>query len=82
MTNESQMAREYLEKGKLDEWRVIDCHTHYGPHYAIYMPEGGYAEAMIRYMDQAGGCLSACAPHAGLFGAPDGNEVMAEVAAT
>ena len=79
MGNESQLARAYLENGKVDDCPVIDCHAHHGPHNAIYMPNRGFAESMIRYMDRCGVRLAVCAPHAGLFGSPDGNAVMARV---
>jgi len=79
VTNDSPLAAEFLSQGRAADCAVIDCHAHYGPHNAIYMPGRGEAEMMMRCMDQCGVRLAICAPHEALFGSPEGNALMARV---
>ncbi|WP_141504743.1 amidohydrolase family protein [Paenibacillus luteus] len=72
MTNQSQLAKEFVETGRLSSLPFIDMHTHMGPFYGTYLPEASL-ESMIRTMDRENIEWIISAPHSALFDPLEGN---------
>ncbi|MBP1990945.1 amidohydrolase family protein [Paenibacillus eucommiae] len=72
MTNKSQLAKEFVETGRLSSISVIDMHTHMGPFYGTYLPEA-HLETMMQTMDRENIEWIISAPHSALFDPIGGN---------
>jgi len=72
MKNRSQLAREFVEQGRLSSIPIIDMHTHMGPFYGTYLPEASL-EAMLATMDREHIDWIISAPHSALFDPVGGN---------
>jgi len=80
MTNTSQLAKEFVETGRLSSISIIDMHTHMGAFYGTYLPEANLA-AMIETMDRENITSIISAPHSALFDPIGGNtEIRAAMA--
>ena len=66
MKNPSKLAQEFMEKGRIESFSVIDAHTHMGAYYgfSIFRPD---AKDMIKSMDKYGIEFAISAPHSCLF---------------
>jgi len=76
--NPSELAKEFMAKGRADSCPVIDMHGHLGPYQGIYFPNPS-PEAMMRTMDRAGVRMVVSSSHAALIDPKRGNRLMAEV---
>ncbi|MFC5404258.1 amidohydrolase family protein [Cohnella soli] len=72
MTNQSQLAREFVETGRLSSVSFIDMHTHMGAFYGTYLPEAKL-ETMIQTMERENIEKIISAPHSALFDPIGGN---------
>ncbi|BBI32885.1 metal-dependent hydrolase [Cohnella abietis] len=72
MTNKSQLAREFVETGRLSSVSIIDMHTHMGAFYGTYLPEAKL-ETMIQTMERENIEWIISAPHSALFDPIGGN---------
>ena len=77
MIADTQLAREFWEKGRSDACPVIDVHGHMGPFYGIYLPDAS-TDAMVRSMDRAGVKLLCFAHHHALMDVSVGNAATVE----
>ena len=66
MIGDSELAREFWERGKSESCPIYDMHGHMGAHGAIYMPRPD-ADDMVRTMDECGVRMLVFAHHASLF---------------
>ena len=78
MTNDSRIAREFVEAGLSASCPVIDSHGHFGPYQGIYFPTTT-AEEMIASMDRAGVRMIVCSSHSSLIEPARGNPEMEAV---
>jgi len=77
----SALVSTFLVEGRSDDCPIIDAHAHYGPYRAIYFPQGGKADAMLKAMDRAGVRVAVLSGHAALVDPVRGNAEVAEVVA-
>jgi predicted TIM-barrel fold metal-dependent hydrolase len=75
------LVRAFLANGARDQCPIIDAHAHYGPYQAIYFPDGGRSDAMLRAMDRAGVRVAVISGHAALVHPARGNAEVAEALA-
>jgi len=78
MTNESQLARDFIRQGKSPSCPIIDTHSHFGPVVGIYFPNPT-AEGMIATMDRCGIAKLVFASHMALTDPRAGNPLTREV---
>jgi predicted TIM-barrel fold metal-dependent hydrolase len=78
MRNGSEIAREFLARGRSQTCPVIDMHGHYGPYRGIYFPKP-WADGMLETMDRCGVVCIVCSSHASLVDPARGNREMADV---
>jgi len=72
MKNQSLLAKEFAETGRLSSQPIIDMHTHMGPFYGTYLPEADLG-SMLRTMDRENIEWIISAPHSALFDPIGGN---------
>jgi predicted TIM-barrel fold metal-dependent hydrolase len=75
----SAMVSAFLAGGKADDCPIVDAHAHYGPYLAIYFPQNGKADAMLRAMDRARVRTAVLSGHAALVDPVRGNAEVAGV---
>jgi len=78
MTNQSQLASEFVETGRLSSISIIDMHTHMGPFYGTYFPEA-QLDTMLMTMDRENIEWIISAPHSALFDPISGNSEIRTV---
>ncbi len=77
---DSQLAAEFVARGRSAACPVIDTHAHYGEFCGIYFPHP-HAEQMLGTMDRAGVRICIFASHMALVDPRRGNELSARVCA-
>lgn len=80
MGNNSKLAKEFMEKGRLISCPVIDAHTHMGPDSGADMPLSS-AEDMIKVMDRENIEMIFCSPHSALHDPGSANSEIEAVMA-
>ncbi len=75
MQNQSALAREFMENGKLTSFPIIDAHAHMGANYGTYMSKATAAE-MVEIMDRENIEMVFCSPHSALFDPSMKNEEL------
>ncbi len=65
MIRDSELAREFWEKGRAASCPIYDMHGHMGHYHSIYFPRGDAAD-MVRTMDEAGVRLLTFSHHSAL----------------
>lgn len=64
--NQSLLAREFVENGRLSSISIIDMHTHMGAFYGTYLPEAKL-DQMVETMERENIEWIISAPHSALF---------------
>ena len=78
MQNQSALAKEFMENGKLISFPIIDAHAHMGANYGTYMSKATAAE-MVEIMDRENIEMVFCSPHSALFDPGMQNDEYAEI---
>jgi predicted TIM-barrel fold metal-dependent hydrolase len=78
MRNSSELAREFLSRGRSETCLVIDMHGHLGAFSGIYLPKA-QAHRMLDTMDHCGVSAIVCSSHSALVDQERGNQEMAQV---
>jgi hypothetical protein len=79
LKNPSQLAKEFLDKGKVDSCPIIDMHMHWGFEQAMYIPDP-LAERIVKNMDRRGITMSISSSIPAMHSdGPRGNRLLAEV---